>query len=117
MLKELVGMSCHMVAKALNSSVVHMFLWEHASEYISNGRKSYEARNKFATMAAGVAAHFEGFKKDVLAVYRWVGCKFYDHGLIKSLGRESKVCWRPYEVTRCGFVYNLVMSWFRDVKA
>ena len=50
-------------------------------------------------------------------MYRWVGYKFYDHGLIPSLGHESKVCWGPYEVTRRGFVYNLVMSWFRDVKA
>jgi hypothetical protein len=115
--EELVGMSCHMVATALNSSVVHTFLWEHASEYISNGRKPYEARNKFATTAAGVATRFGGFKKDVPAVYRWVSCKFCDHGLIPSLDHESKVCWRPYEVTRCGFVYNSVMSWFRDVEA
>ena len=40
------------------------------AEYISNGRKPYEARNKFATTAAGVATRFGGFKKDVPAVYR-----------------------------------------------
>jgi hypothetical protein len=50
-------------------------------------------------------------------VYRWVGCKFYDHSLIPSLDCESKVCWRPYGVTHRGFVYGSVMSGFRDVEA
>ena len=115
--EELVGVSCHMVATAFNSSVVHTFLWEHASEYLSNGRKLYEARNKFSTMAAEVAAHFGHLKQDVPVVYHLVGCKFCDYGLIPSLDHESKVCWRPYEMTCHGFVYNLVMSWFRDVEA
>jgi hypothetical protein len=115
--EELVGVSCHMVVIAFNSSVVHTFLWEHASEYLSNGRKPYETRNKFSTMAAEVAASFGRLKQDVPTVYHLVGCKFYDYGLISSLDHESKVCWRPYEMTCHGFVYNSVMSWFRDVEA
>ena len=59
--EELVGLSCHMVATAFNSSVVHTFLWEHASDYITNGKKPYEARNKFATMAVEFATRFGGF--------------------------------------------------------
>ena len=59
--EELVGLSCHMVATTFNSSVVHTFLWEHASDYVANGRKPYEARNKFATMAVEVAARLGGF--------------------------------------------------------
>jgi hypothetical protein len=115
--EELVGLSCHTVATAFNSSVVHTFLWEHASDYITNGRKPYEARNKFATMAVGVATRFGGFQRDVPAVCHWVGCKFYDHSLIPYLDHESKVCWRPYGVTRRGFAYNSVMSGFQDVEA
>ena len=38
--KELVGLSCHTVAIAFNSSVMHTFLWEHALDYITKGRKS-----------------------------------------------------------------------------
>uniref|UniRef100_A0A2N9EYG9 Aminotransferase-like plant mobile domain-containing protein n=1 Tax=Fagus sylvatica TaxID=28930 RepID=A0A2N9EYG9_FAGSY len=33
--EELVGLSCHTVAIAFNSSVVHTFLWEHALDYIT----------------------------------------------------------------------------------
>jgi hypothetical protein len=109
--EELVGLSCHTVATAFNSSVVHTFLWEHALDYITNGRKPYEARNKFATMAAEVAARLGDFQRDVPAVYRWVGCKFYDHSLILSLDNESKVCWRPYGVTRRGFAYDSSDVW------
>ena len=35
--EELVGASCHIVTTALNSSIVHTFLWEHALEYIKKG--------------------------------------------------------------------------------
>ena len=84
---------------------------------MANSRKPYEARNKFATMAAGVAAHLGGFQRDVPAVYCWVVCKFYDYSLIPSLDHESKVCWRLYGVTRQGFAYNSVISRFRDVEA
>jgi hypothetical protein len=115
--EELVGLSCHTVATAFNSSVVHTFLWKHALEYIIKGRKPYEARNKLATMSEEVAAHLGDFQRDVPVVYRWVGCKFYDHSLIPSLDCESKVCWRPYGMTHRGFVYDLVMSGFRDVEA
>ena len=59
--KELVGLSCYTVATTFKSSIMHTFLWEHASDYVTNGRKPYEARNKFETMAAGVAARFGGF--------------------------------------------------------
>ena len=59
--EELVGLSCHIVATTFNSSIVHTFLRVHASDYVVNGRKPYEARNKFATMAVGVAAHLGGF--------------------------------------------------------
>ena len=50
-------------------------------------------------------------------MYCWVGSKFYDHSLISSLDSESKVCWRPYGITYCSFVYESVMSGFRDVEA
>ena len=53
----------------------------------------------------------------MLAVYRWIGSKFYDHNLIPSLDSESKVCWRPYGVTHRGFSYESVMSGFRNVDA
>ena len=46
-----------------------------------------------------------------------MSCKFYDHSLILSLDRESKVCWRPYRVTHRGFAYDSVMSGFWDVEA
>ena len=59
--EELVGLSCHTVAIAFNSSVVHTFLWEHALDYITKGRKPYEVRNKFATMVEEVAAHLGDF--------------------------------------------------------
>jgi hypothetical protein len=114
--EELIGLSCHTVATAFDSSVVHTYLWEHALNYITKGRKPYEARNKFATMLEAVTAHVGDFQKDVSAVYRWVGCKFYDHSMIPSLDRESKVCWRPYGVTDRGFAYDSVMSGFRDVE-
>ena len=90
--EELIGASCHTVATAFNSSIVHTFLWEHASEYITKGRKPYEARNKFASMPEEVAAHVGDFQGDVPVVYCWVGNKFYDHSLIPSLDNESKVC-------------------------
>uniref|UniRef100_A0A2N9F1S3 Aminotransferase-like plant mobile domain-containing protein n=1 Tax=Fagus sylvatica TaxID=28930 RepID=A0A2N9F1S3_FAGSY len=70
--EELVGESCHIVATAFNSSIVHTFLWEHALEYITKGRKPYEARKKFASMPEEVAAHVGDFQGDVPAVYRWV---------------------------------------------
>jgi hypothetical protein len=38
-------------------------------DYITKGRKPYEARNKFATMPEEVAAHVGDFQRDVLAVY------------------------------------------------
>ena len=110
--EELVGLSCHTVAIAFNSSVVHIFFWEHALNYVTKGRKPYEARNKFATMAAEVATRLGDFQRDVPAMYRWVGCKFYDHNLISTLDNESKVCWRLYGVTRSGFAYDLVISGF-----
>jgi hypothetical protein len=115
--EELVGASCHIVATAFNSSVVHTFLWEHALEYITKGRKPYEARNKFASMTEEVATHVGDFQGDVPAVFRWIGNKFYDHSLIPSLDSESKVCWRPYGVTHRGFSYESVMSGFRSVEA
>jgi hypothetical protein len=90
--EELVGESCHIVATAFNSSIVHTFLWEHALDYITKGRKPYEARKKFASMPEAVAAHVGDFQRDVPTVYRWVGSKFYDHSLIPSLDSESKVC-------------------------
>ena len=113
----LAGASCHIVTTALNSSVVHTFLWEHALEYIRNGRKPYEVRHKFASTPEEIAANVGDFQGDVPAVYRWVGNKFYDHSLIPSLDSESKVCWRPYEVTHRGFSYESVMSGFRNVEA
>ena len=67
--EELVELSCHKVATAFNSSVVHTFFWKHALDYVTRGRKPYEARNKFATMAAEVAAHLGDFQRDVPAVY------------------------------------------------
>ena len=102
---------------AFNSSIVHMFLWEHALEYITKGRKLYEARKKFASMPEEVAAHVGDIQEDVPAVFRWVGSKFYDHSLIPSLDSESKVCWRPYRVTHRGFSYESVMSGFRNIEA
>uniref|UniRef100_A0A2N9IL65 Aminotransferase-like plant mobile domain-containing protein n=1 Tax=Fagus sylvatica TaxID=28930 RepID=A0A2N9IL65_FAGSY len=80
-------------------------------------RKPYKARNKFASMPEEVAAYVSDFQGDVPAVFRWVGSKFYDHSLIPSLDSESKVCWRPYEVTHRGFSYESVMSGFRNVEA
>ena len=74
--EELVGASCHIITTALNSSVVHTFLWEHALEYIRKGRKPYETRNKFASMPEGVVANVGDFQGDVPAVYRWVGNNF-----------------------------------------
>jgi hypothetical protein len=115
--EELIGASCHTVATAFNSSIVHTFLWEHALEYITKGRKPFEARNKFASMPEEVAAHVGDFQGDVPAVYRWVGSKFYDHILIPSLDSESKVCWRPYGVTHRGFTFDSVMSGFRNIEA
>jgi hypothetical protein len=115
--EELVGESCHIVATVFNSSIMHTFLWEHALEYITKGRKPYEARKKFASMSEEVAAHVGNFQGDIPAVYHWVGSKFYDHSLISSLDSESKVCWRPYGITHRNFVYESVMSGFRDVEA
>ena len=115
--KELAGASCHIVTTALNSSIVHTFLWEHALEYIKKGRKPYEARNKFASMPEGVVANIGDFQGDVPTVYRWVGNKFYDHGLVPSLDSESKICWRPYGVSHRGFVYESVMSGFSNIEA
>jgi hypothetical protein len=115
--EELVGESCHIVATTFNSSIVHTFLWEHALEYITKGRKPYEARKKFVSMPEEVAAHVGDFQGDVPAVYHWVGSKFYDHSLIPSLDSESKVCWRPYGITHRSFVYESVISGFRDVEA
>ncbi len=68
-------------------------------------------------MLERVAAHVGDFQGDVPVVFRWVGCKFYDHSLILSLDNEIKVCWRPYGVTHHGFTYDSVMSGFRDVEA
>jgi hypothetical protein len=115
--EELIGASYHTVATAFNSSIVHTFLWEHALEYITKGRKPYEAHNKFASMPKEVAAHVGDFQGDVPTVYHWVGSKFYDHSLIPFLDIESKVCWRPYGVTYRGFTYDLVIFGFLDVKA
>uniref|UniRef100_A0A2N9HP86 Aminotransferase-like plant mobile domain-containing protein n=1 Tax=Fagus sylvatica TaxID=28930 RepID=A0A2N9HP86_FAGSY len=115
--EELAGASCHIVTTAFNSSIVHTFLWEHALEYIKKGRKPYEARNKFASMPEGVVTNIGDFQGDVPAVYRWVGSKFYDHGLVPSLDSESKICWRPYGVSHRGFVYESVMSGFSNVEA
>ena len=63
--EELIGTSCHIVATAFNSSIVHTFLWEHALEYITKGRKPYEARNKFASIPEEVVAHVGDFQGDV----------------------------------------------------
>ena len=68
--EELASASCHIVATAFNSSIVHAFLWENALEYITKGRKPYEARNKFASMSEEVAAHVDDFQGDVPAVFR-----------------------------------------------
>ena len=59
--EELVRLSCHTVAIAFNSSVMHTFLWEHALDYITKGGKSYEATYKFATMPKEVAARLGDF--------------------------------------------------------
>ena len=59
--EELIGTSCHIVATAFNSSIVHTFLWEHALDYITKGGKSYEATYKFATMPKEVAARLGDF--------------------------------------------------------
>ena len=115
--EELIGVSCHIIAMAFNSSILHIFLWEHALEYITKGRKPYAARNKFAAMPEEVAAHVGDFQEDVPAVYRWVGSKFYDHNLIPSLDSESKICWRPYGVTHRGFSYDSMISEFCNVEA
>uniref|UniRef100_A0A2N9EVM6 Aminotransferase-like plant mobile domain-containing protein n=1 Tax=Fagus sylvatica TaxID=28930 RepID=A0A2N9EVM6_FAGSY len=115
--EELAGASCHIVSTAFNSSVVHTFVWEHALEYIRKGKKPYEIRKKFASMPEGVVTNVGDFQGDVPAVFRWVGNKFYDHSLIPSLDSEGKVCWRPYGITHRGFVYESVMSGFRDVEA
>jgi hypothetical protein len=115
--EELARASCHIVTTALNSSIVHTLLWEHALEYIKKGRKPYEARNKFALMPEGVVANVGDFQGDVPAVYHWVGSKFYDHSLIPSLDSESKICWRPYGVSYHGFVYESVMSGFSNIEA
>ena len=96
---------------------MHTFLWEHALEYVTKGRKPYEARKKFASMPEEVAAHVGDFQGDVPAMFRWVGSKFYDHSFIASLDSESKVCWRPYGITHRSFVYESVMSGFCDVEA
>ena len=56
--EELAGASCHIVTTALNSSIVHTFLW---LEYIKKDRKPYEARNKFASMPEGVVANVGDF--------------------------------------------------------
>ena len=96
---------------------MHTFLWEHALEYIKKDRKPYEARNKFASMPEGVVANIGDFQGDVPTVYRWVGNKFYDHGLVPSLDSESKICWRPYGVSHRGFVYESVMSGFSNIEA
>jgi hypothetical protein len=96
---------------------VHIFLWEHALEYIRKDRKPYKARHKFASMPEEITANVGDFQGDVPAMYRWVGSKFYDHSLIHSLDSESKVCWRPYGVTHCGFSYESVMSGFCNVEA
>ena len=114
--EELVGAPCHVVATTFNSSIVHTFLWEHALEYITKGRKPYEARNEFVSMPKEVTAHVGDFQGVVPAVFRWVGSKFYDHSLIPSLDSESKVCWRPYRVTHRGFSYESVMSGFRNIE-
>ena len=115
--EELAGASCHIVTTAFNSSIVHTFIWEHALEYIRKGKKPYEARKKFGSMPEGVVANVGDFQGDVPAVFRWVGNKFYDHSLIPSLDSESKVCWRPYGITHRGFVYESVLSGFRNVEA
>jgi hypothetical protein len=115
--EESAGASCHIVTTALNSSIVHTFLWEHALEYIRKGKKPYEAHHKFASMPEEIAANVGNFQGDVPAVYRWVGSKFYDHSLIPSLDSKSKVCWRPYGVTHHGFSHESVMSGFRNVEA
>jgi hypothetical protein len=115
--EELAGASCHIVTAAFNSSIVHTFIWEHALEYIRKGRKPYEARKKFGSMPEGVVVNVGDFQGDVPAVFRWVGSKFYDHSLMPSLDSESKVCWRPYGITHRGFVYESVMSEFRNVEA
>uniref|UniRef100_A0A2N9H2I7 Aminotransferase-like plant mobile domain-containing protein n=1 Tax=Fagus sylvatica TaxID=28930 RepID=A0A2N9H2I7_FAGSY len=115
--EELAGASCHIVSTAFNSSIVHTFIWEHALEYIRKGKKPYEVRKKFASMPEGVVANVGDFQEDVPTVFRWVGNKFYDHSLIPSLDSEGKVCWRPYGITHRGFVYESVMSGFRDVEA
>ena len=115
--KELIGVSCHIIITAFNSSIVHTFLWEHALEYIRKGWKPYEARNKFASMPEAVATYVGDFQGDVPTVYHWVGSKFYDQSLIPSLDSESQVCWRPYGVTHRGFAYESVMSGFRNIEA
>ena len=68
-------------------------------------------------MPEGVVANVSDFQGDVPAVYRWVGNKFYDHGLVPSLDSESKICWRPYGVSHRGFVYESLMSGFSNIEA
>ena len=67
-------------------------------------------------MPEGVVANVSDFQGDVPAAYRWVGNKFYDHGLVLSLDSESKICWRPYGVSHHGFVYESVMSGFSNIE-
>ena len=68
--EELISASFHTVATAFNTSVMHTFLWEHALEYITKGRKPYEGRNKFANMPEEIAAHVGDFQGDIPAVFR-----------------------------------------------
>uniref|UniRef100_A0A2N9H9S1 CCHC-type domain-containing protein n=1 Tax=Fagus sylvatica TaxID=28930 RepID=A0A2N9H9S1_FAGSY len=68
--EELIGASCHTVATAFNSFVVHTFLWEHALDYIIKGGKPYEGRNKFATIPEEVATYVGDFQGDVPVVVR-----------------------------------------------
>ena len=67
-------------------------------------------------MPEGVVANVGDFQGDVPAVYRWVGNKFYDHGLVPSLDSESKICWRPYGVSHHEFVDESVVSGFSNIK-
>uniref|UniRef100_A0A2N9G9C9 Aminotransferase-like plant mobile domain-containing protein n=1 Tax=Fagus sylvatica TaxID=28930 RepID=A0A2N9G9C9_FAGSY len=89
--EKLIGASCHIVATAFNSSIVHTFLWEHALEYITKGRKPYESRNKFSLLLEEVAAHVGDFLGDVPTVFRWV---------VLSSGRLQFTAYSAHRVRR-----------------
>ena len=108
--------SCHTVVTVFNSSVLQVFLWEHAKSYSTDGRRPSDSQQKFANIPEAVAAHFEFLRTNVHSVYRWVGVKFYDSELVPSLDEEEFVLWRPYGVSHRGYSCSSIMSWFSRIE-